>query len=128
VKLHGIAAEVLGDEKLTRTGIVHGTPTYMAPEQALARPIDGRADLYAVGLLIFEMLVGKPPFEGDEAVKVMRRHIAEPPPLLRDRGLAWATPELEALIGGALAKRPTERFTDAAAMIAALDQAFLSIQ
>ncbi|HTJ42615.1 MAG TPA: serine/threonine-protein kinase [Kofleriaceae bacterium] len=126
VKLHGIAAEVLGDEKLTRTGVVHGTPTYMAPEQALGRAIDGRADLYAVGVLIFEMLTGKPPFEADDAVRMLRLHVGTPPPRLADRGVT-ATPELEVLVGGALAKRPTERYADAAAMIAALDHAFLSL-
>jgi serine/threonine-protein kinase len=129
VKLVGIAAEVLGDEKLTRTGIVHGTPTYMAPEQALGRPIDGKVDLYATGIMLFEMLIGRTPFEGDDAVKVLRRHIAETPPRLASvtGGAPWATPELEALVAGALAKRPTERFADAGAMIVALDAAFLSL-
>jgi serine/threonine protein kinase len=130
VKLHGIAAEVLGDEKLTRTGVVHGTPTYMAPEQALGRALDGRADLYAVGIMLFEMLIGRPPFAADEPVALLRRHIAEKPPRLAEaaRGPAWATAELEALVAGALAKRASERFSDAAAMTAALDAAFLSLE
>ncbi len=129
VKLLGIAAEVLGDEKLTRTGIVHGTPAYMAPEQALGRPVDGRADLYAVGVMLWEMLFGEPVFAGDDVVKILRRHVAETPPRLavRSNGAAWATPELEALVGGALVKRPAERYADAAAMIVALDAAFLSL-
>ena len=129
VKLHGIAAEVIGDEKLTRTGVVHGTPTYMAPEQALGRAVDGRADLYAIGVMLFEMLVGRPPFESDEPVKLLRMHVGAPPAslALATRGAAWVTPELEVLVGGALAKRPDARFADAAAMTAALDGAFLSL-
>jgi serine/threonine protein kinase len=128
VKLLGIAAEVLGGEKLTRTGLVHGTPTYMAPEQALGRAVDGRADLYAIGLIVFEMLVGRPPFDDDDVVRLLRKQVAEPPPRLADAaGAPWVTPELEVLVGGALAKRPDARFADAQAMTAALDAAFLSL-
>jgi serine/threonine-protein kinase len=129
VKLYGIAAEVIGDEKLTRTGVVHGTPTYMAPEQALGRALDGRADLYAIGVIIFEILIGRPPFESGEPVKLLRMHVGTPAPTLAEvtRDAVWATPELDALVGGALAKRPDARFADAAAMIAALDDAFLSL-
>jgi serine/threonine-protein kinase len=128
-KLYGIAAEVLGDEKLTRTGVVHGTPTYMAPEQALGRPLDGRADLYAIGVMIFEMLVGRPPFADCDVVKLLRKHVSAPPPALDEAapGAAWATPEVASLVAGGLAKRPADRFADAAAMTAALDAAFLSL-
>jgi len=128
VKLLGIAAEVLGDEKLTRTGLVHGTPAYMAPEQALGRVVDGRADLYAIGVILFEMLVGQPPFDDDDVVRLLRRQVSEVPPRLADAAAGpWVTPELEVLVGGALAKRPADRFADAAAMTAALDGAFLSL-
>jgi serine/threonine-protein kinase len=130
VKLIGDAAEELGGGGvLTQTGIVFGTPAYMAPEQALGRPIDGRADLYALGVMLFEMLTGAAPFTSDDPGALMRMHIALPVPALATAcpGAAWLTPEMEALVGRALAKEPGERFSGAGAMLAALEAAFLSI-
>jgi serine/threonine-protein kinase len=129
VKLLGLAASVLGDDRLTRTGMIHGTPTYMAPEQALGRPVDGRADLYAIGAMLFELLVGLPPFDAPDAVALLRKHVSVPAPRLAvvAQGAPWVTAEVDALVATALAKKPTERFADAGAMIAALDRAFLSL-
>jgi eukaryotic-like serine/threonine-protein kinase len=128
VKLLGDAAEAMGAEKLTRTGIVFGTPAYMAPEQALGRAVDGRADLYALGVILFEALTGRRPFPGNDPMNVMRRHISEPPPALASAMGGKVTPALEDLVARALRKRPEERFPDAAAMTAALDAAFLSLE
>jgi len=74
--------ESTGMEKLTRKGMAFGTPTYMSPEQAAGGTIDARTDLYAVGILLYEMLTGMPPFEADEPGILLRMHIlADPPPL-----------------------------------------------
>jgi serine/threonine protein kinase len=125
VKLIGVAAEVLGADKLTRAGLVQGTPAYMAPEQALGRGVDGRADLYAVGCMLFEMLVGVRPYFDPDPVAVMKRHVKDPVPELP--ASPWATPAMAYVIAKALAKPPSMRFADAAAMIAAIEAAFCSI-
>jgi serine/threonine-protein kinase len=125
VKLVGLAAAELGADKLTATGLVFGTPLYMSPEQALGRVVDHRADLYALGLVLFEMLTGEPPFYSDQASAVMRMHTAAPRPRLVDRGLApeLATAELEEVVARAIAVRPEDRFGSAAEMRAALERA-----
>jgi eukaryotic-like serine/threonine-protein kinase len=130
VKLLDAAAAAIGGDVLTRTGITFGTPLYMAPEQALGRAIDGRADLYSLGVILFEMLTGKPPFTGDKPMTVLRAHVGTPPPRLADRlaDPGWITPQLEAVIAGALVKKPDDRFASATVMRAALDDAFLSVQ
>ena len=70
------------DQKLTRAGLVFGTPRYMSPEQVSGGKIDERADLYAVGIVLFEMLTGAPPFDADQAGMLMRMHVlADVPPL-----------------------------------------------
>jgi serine/threonine-protein kinase len=130
VKLLDAAAAAIGGDVLTRTGITFGTPMYMAPEQALGRGVDGRADLYALGVMIFEMLTGVPPFSGKDPAALLRAHVGTPPPRLAAvaAGAPWVTPAIEALIGGALVKKPDDRFPTAAVMRAALDDAFLSLQ
>ena len=129
VKLLDDAAALIGGDRLTRTGIAFGTPAYMAPESALGRPVDGRADLYAIGVMLFEMLVGRLPFIGDDSLAILRAHVATPAPRLAAAtgGAPWCTPALEALVGGALAKRPDQRFATATIMRAALDDGFLSL-
>jgi serine/threonine-protein kinase len=129
VKLLDDAAALLGGSKLTRTGIAFGTPAYIAPESAQGRPIDGRADLYAIGIMLFEMLTGRLPFVESDPGKLLRAHVSAPPPRLDEvaPGAAFVTPAIEALVGGALAKKPDDRFPHAAAMRACLDDAFLSV-
>jgi serine/threonine-protein kinase len=97
-----------------------GTPAYMSPEQAEGTVLDGRSDLYAVGLLLFEMLTHRRPFPGDPIETLNARLTRDAPPL---RTLAPAlSPELERVVARALERAPDERFPDAAAMAAALSQ------
>src|SRR5204863_7232938 len=83
-KVIGAAEEAVGDEKLTEAGIAFGTPDYMSPEQALGQPVDARADLYSLGVMLFEMLAGRRPFVNDEPVSVARMDVAAPVPRLAD--------------------------------------------
>ena len=129
VKLAGDVAAVFGAGALTTAGFVVGTPRYMAPEQALGRAIDHRADLYAVGVLLYEMFTGRAPFEDNDPVALLMKHAKAPPPPLRDvtRGAPWCTPQIVVLVEGALAKDPGHRFQTAEQMTAAVEEAFYSI-
>ena len=98
------------DPLSTQEGTVFGTPRYMSPEQAQGRPLDGRSDLYAVGVMLFQMLTGVVPFAEDDAVVVMAHHIMTPPPRVLDiNPSAGIPPELDALVSAALKKRPADR-------------------
>ena len=105
---------------LTDTGRVIGTPQYMAPEQLLGQELDGRADLYAVGLTLFEMIAGASPFEAASSAQFAAKHISSEAP-----SLDAVCPDLPAAVGvavaRALAKSPANRFDDALAFAAALD-------
>ncbi|MDX2088761.1 MAG: serine/threonine-protein kinase [Kofleriaceae bacterium] len=129
VKLIGDVAAAFGAGALTNTGIVFGTPTYMSPEQAFGRLVDGRSDVYSTGVILFEMLVGKPPFFDPDPVVTMKLQAKSPPPRLdaATGGAPWCTPQMIALVEGALVKDPANRFPSADVMIAALDDAFQSI-
>jgi serine/threonine-protein kinase len=114
------AINAAGGLKLTETGMAVGTPAYMSPEQAMGdQRVDGRADIYALGCVLFEMLAGEPPFTGPSAQGVMARHSMDPvPPLATVRpGVA---PALEAAIACALAKVPADRYTTATEFAGAL--------
>jgi serine/threonine protein kinase len=80
----GIAQAVEGDAKLTKTGVVYGTPTYMAPEQAQGVEMTNRTDIYALGIILYQMLVGRPPFEGDTAMQIILAHVQTQPPKMLD--------------------------------------------
>jgi serine/threonine-protein kinase len=95
---------------LTRAGFVCGTPEYMSPEQARGGPIDSRSDLYAVGVILYQLTTGVLPFESDSAVGFATKHLtAEPPPPSRRRPDARISPGLERVILKALAKDPNDR-------------------
>jgi eukaryotic-like serine/threonine-protein kinase len=116
-------AKLMGSDFGLTVGVAVGTPHYMAPEQMSEAPIDGRADLYAVGIVLFELLTGTKPFDGPEVGDVLLRHIGAPPPKLRAVApAAGFSAALEALILRAMAKKPGERFASAEAMTAALDE------
>jgi serine/threonine-protein kinase len=106
---------------LTITGMVMGTPLYMAPEQAAGRAIDARVDVYTAGCLLFEMLSGRPPYAGESNADLMRLHMtADVPQLAQARPDAVISLELQQFLDKALAKRPEQRFTHAGQMLQAL--------
>ncbi len=90
---------------LTKMGMIYGTPEYMAPEQALGQPIDGRADLYAVGVLLFEMLTGRRPFDHESTAMLLGMHVTAPVPAMADFAPDHPVPTaVEAVIRRLLAK------------------------
>jgi eukaryotic-like serine/threonine-protein kinase len=115
----GIASNDRAAQKLTAAGVAFGTPEYISPEMATGLAVDGRADLYAVGVVLFQMTTGRLPFQG-EAKDLLRAHSYDRPPRPRDLR-PDLPPALEAVILRAMQKLPEERFPDAAAMVAALD-------
>ena len=105
-------AKVVGDAsgQLTSEGMLVGTPAYMAPEQIAAKPIDGRTDLYAAGLIFYELLSGKRAFKGDTIARILHAQMSEPPP-----PLALPLPEvLRQTLEKFYEKNPEDRFQDAA--------------
>ena len=114
------AAKIVGGSKLTRPGIVFGTPYYMSPEQASGEAIDARADVYSLGILLFEMLTGRVPFEADTYMGVLTKHIFEaPPPLVVPSGSELG--DLEGIVMRALQKAPAARYESMSAFARALD-------
>lgn len=113
----GIAKAMHGDTKVTATGVSIGTPRYISPEQARGHRIDARADIYALGVILYEMLTGSPPYDADESLAVIFKHVTEPVPKLPDELL-----HLQALIDTLMAKEPDERPDSAEAVIALIDQ------
>ncbi len=105
---------------LTQVGAVIGTPSYMSPEQALGQPVDGRSDLYSVGILLFEMLAGHRPFRGG-AVTQLRHHVLTDVPELPAEVAAKVMPHVPVILKRLVAKLPHERFAGAAELIAAID-------
>jgi serine/threonine protein kinase len=104
---------------LTAAGMAVGTPQYMAPEQCKARKVDGRADLYALGVMLYEAVTGKLPCDGRSTLEIWEAHVRRIP--RRPTELAPdISPELESIIMTLLAKSPEERFSSADAVIAAL--------
>ncbi|MDH6144017.1 MULTISPECIES: serine/threonine-protein kinase [Kitasatospora] len=109
----GIATALDGDHtRLTLTGVPIGSPSYMAPEQALSGTVDARSDLYALGCLLHEMLTGEEPFRAPTVLGVLRRQVDDPPVPLRQLR-AEVPAELEALVLDLLAKAPADRPADA---------------
>ena len=116
----GIARAVEGDARLTATGVAVGTPTYMSPEQARGDDeIDGRADVYALGVVGYQLLAGEPPFSAPNTPALLLKHVSEPPPPLALRR-ADVPDALAYAIGRALAKSRSERWSSASALRDAL--------
>jgi len=112
--------------KLTQAGMAFGTPIYMAPEQALGNPMDGRADLYAAAVIGFEMLCGQPPFYSDDKLEVMSMHAARPVPSMRQRMVRGGRPvpsSIERLVVRGLTKKPSDRYATAEEFLAEVEHA-----
>lgn len=105
----GIAKAGGGSSKLTRAGQVFGTPHYMSPEQCSGTDVDHRTDIYALGVIFYEMLAGQVPFDADNLMGILSKHLYEQPRPLRE--LAPDVPEsLEHIVGRAMAKNADERY------------------
>src|SRR5207253_507035 len=94
---------------LTQTGTVLGTPSYMSPEQFMSHPVDGRSDIFACGVILYQMLTGEKPFTGESTTTIMYKVLREEPVPPSQINMSLA-PALDAVVRKALAKNPNERF------------------
>ena len=108
----GVAKDTSAEHNLTRAGFVIGTPNYISPEQAEGRAVDGRADLYAAGAILFEMFTGKPPYRADSMAQLLYAHCHAPIPRL-----PFKLAEYQILIDRLLAKDPADRYQSAHEML-----------
>ncbi len=114
----GLARSLAFTEEATRSSVA-GTPHYMSPEQCLGEPVDGRADLYALGATFYCALVGHPPFPGEDSMSVLYDHVNKPVPSLES--MVWSTsPQVASVIEKLLAKEPSHRFQSAREALSAL--------
>ncbi|MFF8031459.1 protein kinase [Streptomyces sp. NPDC016626] len=104
-----------GVTSMTQTGMVVGTPQYLSPEQALGRGVDARSDLYSVGIMLFQLVTGRLPFDADSPLAIAYAHVQEEPPTASSINRSLP-PAVDALITRALKKNPNERFPSAEAM------------
>lgn len=114
---YGIAKDFERKTDVTVDGTVIGTPDYLAPEQARIEPVDGRTDIYGLGIIFYEMLTGKKPFDGESAVHIVFKHLNEPIPELPG-ALVMYQPLLEKMT----AKDPADRFANATQMLSAVTE------
>ena len=133
VKLIDLGIAKLPDEsltgdsvRLTAAGMTLGTPAYIAPEQAIGQVVDGRADLYALAVLLFEMLTGKLPFRASDVVTLLTMHVSTTPPLVSELvgtplGDPTLSEQIDELVDRGLAKTARDRYPDADAFIEAID-------
>ena len=119
----GILRDTNSREALTKSGVMLGTPYYLSPEQALGRKADHRADLYALGIMLYEMLSGVPPFQADSDFEIIEMHVRNAPP-----DLCRLDPQLDhgvcEVLARSIAKKPEERFQSASELFEALAAAF----
>jgi serine/threonine protein kinase len=113
----GIARTATGNTQMTQLGMVVGTPKYMSPEQARGQELDSRSDLYSLGIVFYEMLLGYAPFDGNDSIAIGIKHVKEPVPRLPAQLSA-----LQPLVDGMLAKTPEQRYATGRELITDLDQ------
>ena len=119
----GVARAVARTTRMTNTGMVVGTPHYMSPEQARGAAVDGRADLYSLGVVFYEMLTSAVPFQAEEAVAIAIKHLTDPIPRLPARHSLY-----QGLIDRFLAKDPDHRFQRGLDVVDAIDQLLAAIE
>ncbi|MCK9461379.1 MAG: serine/threonine protein kinase [Proteobacteria bacterium] len=112
-------ARIVDAPRITTTQHVLGTPQYVSPEQAMGGPIDSRSDVYALGVILYEMIAGLLPFDGDDPQAILRKHVKSRPTPLHELGVAVA-PDLERLVMRCLEKSPRSRPDSMEQIIAAL--------
>lgn len=120
-------AKAMGDAGITQTGIALGTPHYLSPEQASGFEVTPRSDLYAVGVIMYEMLSGRLPFEGDNPMRVSYSHVFDDPAPLKEVA-PHVSDAMAAVVERAMAKDPDDRYTSANDMLAALEATAHSAQ
>ena len=119
----GILRDLKSKETLTAVGMLIGTPHYVSPEQILGKPFDARSDLYAVGVLLYEMLTGETPFDAENEFELVKKHVKEAPPDPCARNPALP-PEVGEVLQRAIAKDPAKRFQTADELVEAFELAF----
>jgi len=111
-----------GEKPITKAGMIYGTPEYMAPEQALGQPVDGRADLYGLGVILYEMLSGVRPFTGKSQVGILGQQLTQAPPSFAQRAPGTdIPPAVEAFVLGLLAREADDRCPSATQALATLE-------
>jgi beta-lactam-binding protein with PASTA domain/tRNA A-37 threonylcarbamoyl transferase component Bud32 len=122
VKVADFGIARAGASEITEVGAIMGTAHYLSPEQAQGRSVTEASDLYSIGVVLFEMLTGRAPFEGDSAVAIALKHVSQPPPSPRELR-PDISPQLEAVLTKALAKDPADRYSDADSFIRDIEHA-----
>lgn len=115
-------ARAMDATKLTQTGTVMGTPEYMAPEEIQGQPASARSDIYALGIVVYEMLTGRTPFRAETPLALMHQHVYNAPPSLRQFNPKLSS-QIERVVNKAIAKKPNERFESAGSFASTFEAA-----